>query len=105
MIEGIYETVMNLAGYAYRSKVTWRLAMMLLASGIKRLKGITDWQQYGGAPILGFDRLCIKAHGRSGARAIRNAIRVAERCVAQDLAGKIAEGVAGLSSEGDRAAK
>ncbi len=96
MLEGIYETVMNLARYAYRSKVTWRLAMLLLSSGIKRLKGVTDWQQYGGAPILGFDRLCIKAHGRSGPRAIRNAIRVAERCVAQDLAGRIAEGVSGL---------
>ena len=96
MLEGIYETVMNLARYAYRSRVTWKLAMVLLSSGIKRLKGITDWQQYGGAPILGFDRLCIKAHGRSGPRAIRNAIRVAERCVAQDLAGRIAEGVSGL---------
>src|SRR5688572_13073264 len=96
MLEGIYETVMNLARYAYRSRITWKLAMVLLSSGIKRLKGITDWQQYGGAPILGFDRLCIKAHGRSGPRAIRNAIRVAERCVAQDLAGRIAEGVSGL---------
>ena len=99
MLEGVYETVMNLARYAYRSKFTWKLAMVLLSSGIKRLKGITDWQQYGGAPILGFDRLCIKAHGRSGPRAIRNAIRVAERCVAQDLAGRIAEGVAALGGE------
>jgi glycerol-3-phosphate acyltransferase PlsX len=99
MLEGIYETVMNLARYAYRSRITWKLAMVLLSSGIKRLKGITDWQQYGGAPILGFDRLCIKAHGRSGPRAIRNAIRVAERCVAQDLAGRIADGVSNLGGE------
>ena len=34
---------------------------------------VTDWQEYGGAPLLGFDRLFIKAHGRSGARAIANA--------------------------------
>lgn len=93
MLEGVYETVMNLARYAYRSRVSWKIAMMLLAGGIKQLKGITDWQQYGGAPILGFDRLCIKAHGRSGPRAIRNAIKVAVRCVDQDLAGRIADGV------------
>lgn len=64
--------------------------MMLLSTGIRRLKRLTDWQQYGGAPILGFDRICIKAHGRSGPRAIRNAIKVAARCVEQDLAAQIA---------------
>lgn len=89
MLEGVSATVMNLARYAYRRKISWKLAMWLLSSGIKRIKELTDWQQYGGAPILGFDRLCIKAHGRSGPRAIRNAIKVAERCVAQDLATKI----------------
>jgi len=91
MLEGVSDTVTSLARYAYRSRWTWKVALMLLSGGIKRLKELTDWQQYGGAPILGFDRLCIKAHGRSGPRAIRNAIRVAERCVAQGLSGRIKE--------------
>ncbi|MEO1336938.1 MAG: phosphate acyltransferase PlsX, partial [Myxococcota bacterium] len=93
MIEGMADSVANLARYAYRRKLSWKLAMWLLSNGIRQLKDLTDWQQYGGAPILGFDRLCIKAHGRSGPRAIRNAIRVAERCVVQGLAGKIQEGL------------
>ncbi len=106
MLEGVSETVMSLARYAYRSKLSWRIALFLLRSGIKRLKELTDWQQYGGAPILGFDQLCIKAHGRSGPRAIRNAIRVAERCVQQDLAGRIRSGVAQLAeSSADLPAK
>jgi glycerol-3-phosphate acyltransferase PlsX len=67
------------------------------------LKELTDWQQYGGAPLLGFDRLCIKAHGRSGPRAIRNAIKVALRCVDQKLAQRIQEGVR-VISEGEAAA-
>ncbi len=96
MLEGVSQTVKNLARYAYRRKVSWKLAMWLLSSGIKRIKEVTDWQQYGGAPILGFDRLCIKAHGRSGPRAIRNAIKVAERCVNQDLAGRIEKYVASV---------
>ncbi|MCK6544593.1 phosphate acyltransferase PlsX [Myxococcota bacterium] len=99
MLEGVHETVMNLARFAYRSKLSWKLALMLLSSGIRRLKEVTDWQQYGGAPILGFDRLCIKAHGRSGPRAIRNAIKVALRCVEQDLAGRIAKDVSILEAE------
>ncbi|MEM7678776.1 MAG: phosphate acyltransferase PlsX, partial [Myxococcota bacterium] len=96
MIEGMADSVANLARYAYRRKLSWKLAMWLLSNGIRQLKDLTDWQQYGGAPILGFDRLCIKAHGRSGPRAIRNAIRVAERCVMQNLAGRIQEGMAVL---------
>ncbi|MCC7537055.1 MAG: phosphate acyltransferase PlsX [Deltaproteobacteria bacterium] len=90
MLEGVSETVRDLARFAYRSKLAWKLAMMLLATGLKQIKTLTDWQQYGGAPLLGFDRTCIKAHGRSGSRALRNAIKVAARCVRQDLAGSIA---------------
>lgn len=94
MFEGVNETVMRLARYAYKSKLSWKIALALLSRGIKQLKTVTDWQQYGGAPILGFDRICIKAHGRSGPRAIRNAIKVAARCVEQDLAGRISSHLA-----------
>lgn len=94
MLEGVAETIMNVARHAHRSRLKWRVAFWLLSGGIRRLQEITDWQQYGGAPILGFDRLCLKAHGRSGPRAIRNAIRVAERCVRRELIGRITEEVA-----------
>lgn len=36
-----------------------------------------DYSEYGGAPLLGIDGICIICHGSSGAPAIRNAIRVA----------------------------
>jgi glycerol-3-phosphate acyltransferase PlsX len=98
MFEGVSETVMRLARYAYKSKLSWKIALALLSRGIKQLKTVTDWQQYGGAPILGFDRICIKAHGRSGPRAIRNAIKVAARCVEQDLAGRISRHLAARPS-------
>ena len=85
MLEGVSETVLRLAKYAYKEKLVWRAALAMLSGGIKRLKVITDWQEYGGAPLLGFDRLFIKAHGRSGARAIANAVKVAHKAVASDL--------------------
>lgn len=91
MLEGVAETVMNVARKAYRSRLVWRFGLWMLSGGIARLKEVTDWQQYGGAPILGLDHLCIKAHGRSGPRAIRNAIRVAERCVRNDLIVRITD--------------
>ncbi|MFZ5438608.1 MAG: phosphate acyltransferase PlsX [Myxococcota bacterium] len=89
MLEGVSETVMELAKYAYKEKLLWRAGLAMLSSGIERIKEVTDWEQYGGAPILGFDRLFIKAHGRSKARAITNAGKVAARAVSNDLANAI----------------
>jgi phosphate acyltransferase len=85
MLEGVSETVLRLARYAYKEKLVWRAALVLLSGGIKRLKAVTDYQEYGGAPLLGFDRLFIKAHGRSSARAITNAIKVAHKAVTSHL--------------------
>ncbi len=94
MLEGVHETVMDLARYAYKEKLRWRAGLAMLSSGIQRIKDITDWEQYGGAPILGFDRIFIKAHGRSKARAITNAGKVAAKAVAHQLGTAIQEGLA-----------
>jgi glycerol-3-phosphate acyltransferase PlsX len=86
---------MSLARYAYKEKLLWRAALGMLSGGINRLKALTDWQEYGGAPLLGFDKVFIKAHGRSGERAVANAIKVAAKAVrsrlADDIRGRLAE--------------
>lgn len=91
MLEGVNETVRRLARTAYRDRISWRFALLLLNSGIRRLKSLTDWRQYGGAPILGFRELCIKAHGRSTGRALSNAICVARKAVDSGLSERIAQ--------------
>lgn len=93
MLEGVHETVLELARYAYKERLLWRAGLAMLSSGIERIKQVTDWEQYGGAPILGFDRIFIKAHGRSKAAAIANAGKVAAKAVANDLARAIQEGL------------
>ncbi|MGC4122689.1 MAG: phosphate acyltransferase PlsX [Myxococcales bacterium] len=93
MLEGVGETVLGLARFAYKRKLLWRAGLAMLAGGIRRLKALTDWQQYGGAPILGFDHLVIKAHGRSGERAVINACKVAAKAAGSGLLQQIAAGV------------
>ncbi len=53
-----------------------------------------DYSEYGGAPLLGVDGICIICHGSSDHRAIRNAVRVASEFVARRLNAVIAEGLA-----------
>jgi len=98
MLEGVADTVMRLARYAYKEKLLWRAALAMLSGGIDRLKMVTDWEQYGGAPLLGFDHLFIKAHGRSQSRAVGNAIRVAAKAQRGNLCGGIANGLVEFES-------
>ncbi|MCF7885354.1 MAG: phosphate--acyl-ACP acyltransferase, partial [Candidatus Marinimicrobia bacterium] len=48
-------------------------------------KEFTDYSEYGGAPILGFKEITIKAHGRSNSKAIYNAIKVAAKTYRDDV--------------------
>ncbi|MBX5482516.1 MAG: phosphate acyltransferase PlsX [Myxococcaceae bacterium] len=93
MLEGVAETVVELAQYAYKESLRWRAGLAMLSSGIEKLKSVTDWNQYGGAPVLGFDHVFIKAHGRSRARAIANAGKVAAKAVSSDLSRAILQGL------------
>jgi glycerol-3-phosphate acyltransferase PlsX len=52
-----------------------------------------DWQEYGGAPLLGVDGYCLICHGRSEARAIKNAIRVAKQLANSRINEKIVEAI------------
>jgi glycerol-3-phosphate acyltransferase PlsX len=93
MLEGVAEVVKETGKYAFKKKFTWKVALALLAPGIKKLRRRTDYSEYGGAPILGFKKLAIKAHGRSNAKAIANAIRVASESTRQNLCTRIEESV------------
>ena len=61
---------------------------------MKRVYGKLDWQDYGGAPLLGVGGYCIICHGASEARAIKNAIRVGQQLVKSGVNQKIVEQVA-----------
>jgi glycerol-3-phosphate acyltransferase PlsX len=50
-----------------------------LEKGLEWLRSRTDYQEYGGAPLLGVDGAFVIGHGRSDARAVANAIRSAGR--------------------------
>ena len=94
MLEGVSEVVSDIARDAYARKFLWKLGLTMLSQGLQQLRRMTDWKQYGGAPLLGFDHVVIKAHGRSNAGAIRNAIKVAAKAVDRNLAEQIARGLA-----------
>jgi phosphate acyltransferase len=71
--------------------IAGKVGGLLIRPGVGRIRGRMDWREFGGAPLLGIDGVAVVAHGRSDARAIKNAIRVARQAVEADLVGKIRE--------------
>lgn len=93
MLEGMGEVASSLAGAA-QQKWRWKLGMSMLSSGVEKLRELVDFASYGGAPVLGFARPCIKAHPRSGPPALANAIKVAAKAVRDDVVGEIERALA-----------
>jgi glycerol-3-phosphate acyltransferase PlsX len=58
-----------------------RLSYLFIAAPLLALKRKTDYAEFGGAPLLGVNGVSVIAHGRSSAKAIKNAIRQAKLMV------------------------
>jgi glycerol-3-phosphate acyltransferase PlsX len=76
--EGVAETISKLLLKEISSSVLGRLAYPLIAAPLKKLKRRIDYAEFGGAPLLGVNGITIICHGRSSAKAIKNAIHRAK---------------------------
>ncbi len=61
---------------------------------IRRLRRRIDYSEYGGAPLLGVAGLAVVGHGRSSAKAVRNAVAMAHRFAAENIVRRIGLGIA-----------
>ena len=77
-----------------------KLGAALVMPGLKRIKHAMDYQEYGGAPLLGVKGVSIVCHGSSGVRAIIQAIEVAAACVEKDMIRQITAAVSAQTAEG-----
>lgn len=62
-----------------------RLGAFLVKPAFRRLRKKVDYVEYGGAPLLGVNGVCVVGHGRSSPRAVANAIAVAARFMHQNV--------------------
>ncbi|MGC9397675.1 MAG: phosphate acyltransferase PlsX [Anaerolineae bacterium] len=67
--------------------------LLFFAPGLQALRKRLDYAEYGGALLMGVDGVVIVAHGRSNARAIKNAVRQARNAVAGDVLATVKAGV------------
>jgi glycerol-3-phosphate acyltransferase PlsX len=94
--EGLGETLLGMLRDQMTSTLVSKLAAAILKPGLRKLFSKLDYAEYGGVPLLGVNGSAIVAHGRSNAKAIKNAIRVAKQTAETGVATAIAEGLAKL---------
>lgn len=75
--EGLVEAVIKMLRREISGLNPGKLGFLLLLPAMKSLRKKTDYDEYGGAPLLGLNGTCIISHGRSSAKAIRNAVKLA----------------------------
>jgi len=93
-MEAIAELLFDLVREEATSSLRSQVGGLLLRPAIRRIYRQLDPFEIGGAPLLGVNGVVIIGHGRSNARAIRNAIRQARAAVNARLIDAIRDGMA-----------
>lgn len=73
-----------------------KIGALILKGAFDDIKKRMDYSEYGGAPLLGVNGGCIISHGRSSAKAIKNAIRVGRDFAMNRIDVKIREKISDL---------
>ena len=83
--EGLAEAILHMLRDEISQSLKAKIGYALAEGAFKNFKKRVDYAEYGGAPLLGLNGTGIICHGRSNAKAIKNAIKVAVKCVEQNI--------------------
>jgi glycerol-3-phosphate acyltransferase PlsX len=72
---------------------------ILMGPFLRRMRRVFDYSEYGGAPLLGINGNCVISHGKSSAKAINNAVKIAVEMVRTDAKAHIERRIAGNQQE------
>ena len=91
LYEGVAMTLMSKVKAVLTKNVKTKLAAAMILPEMKELKEQMDYNEYGGAPIMGLSKPVFKAHGNSTAVTFKNAIRVTMEYVSKNVINEIKE--------------
>jgi glycerol-3-phosphate acyltransferase PlsX len=96
--EGLVDAVEALLGNELQGTFSSQVGYLLSRRAFRRFRKRVDYSEYGGAPLLGVAGLAIVCHGRSSAKAVRNAIAMAYRFAASDFIRRVEHEVAAAAT-------
>jgi len=96
--EGLVEVVETLLGDELQGTFSSQVGYLLSRRAFRRFRRRVDYSEYGGAPLLGVAGLAIVGHGRSSAKAVRNAVATAYRFASTDFLRRVEHEVVSAES-------
>ena len=91
--EGLAASLMGIIKDEVKKSLLTTVGALLSKPAFDQVKKRLDYAEYGGAPLLGVNGVVIVGHGRSNAKAVKNAVRVAKRAVEGGMLAAIKEGL------------
>jgi glycerol-3-phosphate acyltransferase PlsX len=91
--EGLAEAILKMLRQEISNITAGRLGYLMLKPAIRNFKKRTDYDEYGGAPLLGINGTSIISHGRSSSKAIKNALKVANDFSRKKVYGAISDAI------------
>jgi glycerol-3-phosphate acyltransferase PlsX len=89
--EGLVEKVRDLLRESLSANMVRKMGYVMARGAFDDFRKRVDYSEYGGAPLLGVKGVCIISHGRSNAKAMKNAIRVAADFASSNMNERIEE--------------
>ncbi|MDP4119687.1 MAG: phosphate acyltransferase PlsX [Bacillota bacterium] len=83
--EGVAMALMDKIKGVFTKNVKTKLAAAMVLKEMKEMKKEFDYNEYGGAPIMGVSKPVFKAHGSANAKTIKNAIRLTMQYVSSNV--------------------
>jgi glycerol-3-phosphate acyltransferase PlsX len=95
--EGLVDVVEDLLTEELSRTVPMRVGSLLMRRALRHFRKRVDSSEYGGAPLLGVGGIAVVGHGRSSAKAVRNAVVMAYRFAAGNFIERVEREVASLA--------
>ncbi|MBF0556044.1 MAG: phosphate acyltransferase PlsX [Nitrospirae bacterium] len=92
--EGLADALMKMLKAEISGSFISKLGYLLMKPAIRGFRRRTDYDESGGAPLLGINGTCIICHGRSTSKAIKNALKVANQLAKVNINKIISEEIA-----------
>jgi len=97
--EGCANMITSNLKQALLSSLRAKVGAWLLRPALQKMRLRLDYNQYGGAVLLGVNGTCVICHGSAKSDAIDSAIRIAKQAVAHDVSGTIRKAMLSVPAE------
>lgn len=89
--EGLAEALMKMLKREIAEIITGKIGYMMIKPAVKSFRKKIDYSEYGGALLLGINGTSLICHGRSSAKAIKNAIKLAAEMANKEIYRRISD--------------